>query len=145
MEAAVAVTIDVEYLGDLHCGAVHGPSKNRLVTDAPVDNGGKGDAFSPTDLAATALGACLMTIMGLVAERHDWDLTGTRVRVIKEMTAVPLRRIGALTVTISVPAGRVTSASDRALLERAADTCPVRQSLHPDVKVSMVFEYGGQV
>jgi putative redox protein len=138
----VAFTIDIGYLGDLHCEAVHGPSGNRLVTDAPVDNGGKGEAFSPTDLAATALGACLMTIIGLLAQRRGWDLIGTRVRVIKEMTAAPLRRIGALTVTISVPAGRLESTSDRTLLERAANTCPVRQSLHPDVKVSMVFEYG---
>ena len=138
----MAVTIDVEYVGRLHCEAVHGPSGMRLVTDAPVDNGGKGEAFSPTDLAATGLGACLITIMGIVAERHGWDLTGTRVRVVKEMTSVPMRRIGALTATISVPAGRVTEARDRSLLERAADTCPVRQSLHPDVKVTMVFEWG---
>jgi uncharacterized OsmC-like protein len=80
--------------------------------------------------------------MGIVAKRHGWDLTGTRVRVVKEMTSVPIRRIGALTATISIPAGRVTEASDRVLLERGADTCPVRQSLHPDVKVNMVFEYG---
>ena len=93
----MAVTIDVEYVGDLHCEAVHGPSGIRLMTDAPVDNGGKGEAFSPTDLAATALGTCLVTIMGIVAQRHGWDLTGTRVRVVKEMTAVPMRRIGALT------------------------------------------------
>ncbi len=140
-EAQVAVTIDIAYLGDLHCEAVHGPSKNRLVTDAPVDNGGKGETFSPTDLTATALGTCLMTIMGLVAKRHGWDLEGTRVSVVKEMTAVPIRRIGALTATISIPPGRVTAAADRGLLERAAATCPVRQSLHPDVKVTMVFEY----
>jgi putative redox protein len=140
----MAVTITVSYLGDLHCEATHEPSGGRLVTDAPVDNGGKGDTFSPTDLTATGLGTCLMTIMGLVAKRHDWDLTGTRVRVGKEMTAVPVRRIGALTATISVPAGRIISASDRTLLERAADTCPVRQSLHPDVKVTMVFEWGGE-
>ena len=138
----MAVMIDVEYVGDLHCEAVHGPSGSRLVTDAPVDNGGKGEAFSPTDLTATALGACLVTIMGIAAKRHGWDLAGTRVRVVKEMTAVPMRRIGALTATISVPAGRVTDAADRLLLERAADTCPVRQSLHPDVKVTMVFEWG---
>jgi putative redox protein len=137
----VAVTIDVEYVGDLHCEAVHGPSGSRLVTDAPVDNGGRGELFSPTDLTATGLGACLMTIMGIVAKRHGWDLTGTRVRVVKEMTSVPMRRIGALTATISIPAGRVTEACDRLLLERAADTCPVRQSLHPDVKVTMVFEW----
>jgi putative redox protein len=138
----VAVTIDVEYVGDLHCEATHGPSGIRLVTDAPVDNGGKGEAFSPTDLTATGLGTCLITIMGIAANRHGWDLSGTRVRVVKEMTAVPIRRIGALTATISVPAGRVTEACDRLLLERAADTCPVRQSLHPDVKVTMVFEWG---
>ena len=138
----MAVTIDVSYLGDLHCEATHEPSGRQLVTDAPVDNGGKGDTFSPTDLTATGLGTCLMTIMGLVAKRHGWDLTGTRVRVVKEMTSVPLRRIGALTATIILPPGRITSASDRTLLERAAETCPVRQSLHPDVKVTMVFEYG---
>ena len=140
----MAVTIDVAYVGDLHCQAVHGPSGARLMTDAPVDNGGRGDAFSPTDLTATGLGTCLMTVMGLVANRHGWDLTGTRVRVVKEMTAVPIRRIGALTATISVPAGRITSAADRQLLERAADTCPVRQSLHPDVKVTMAFEWEGE-
>jgi putative redox protein len=137
----VAVTIDVEYVGDLHCEAVHGPSANRLVTDAPVDNGGKGEAFSPTDLTATALGTCLITIMGIAAKRHGWNLTGTRIRVVKEMTSAPLRRIGALTVTISVPEGRVIEPADRLLLERAADTCPVRQSLHPDVKVTMVFDW----
>jgi uncharacterized OsmC-like protein len=142
VEAHVAVIIDVSYLGDLHCEATHEPSGGRLVTDAPVDNGGKGDTFSPTDLTATGLGTCLMTIMGLVAKRHGWDLTGTRVRVVKEMTSVPLRRIGALTATITVPPGRISSPAERTLLERSAETCPVRQSLHPDVKVTMVFEYG---
>jgi putative redox protein len=137
----VAVTIDVEYLGDLRCEAVHAPSGSRLVTEAPVDNGGKGEAFSPTDLAATALGTCLVTIMGIAANRHGWDLSGTRVRVVKEMASLPTRRVGALTATIAVPAGRVREAADRLLLERAADTCPVRQSLHPDVKVTMVFEW----
>ncbi len=140
----MAVTIDVSYLGDLHCEATHGPSGNTLVTDAPVDNGGRGDTFSPTDLAAAGLGTCLVTIMGIVAKRHGWDLAGTRVRVVKEMTSVPLRRIGALTATITVPEGRITAASDRLLLQRAADTCPVRQSLHPDVKVTMAFEWDGQ-
>jgi putative redox protein len=138
----VAVTIRLEYDGDLHCAAVHEPSGSRLVTDAPVDNGGKGESFSPTDLAATALGACVVTIMGLLARRHGWDLAGTRVRVVKEMTASPTRRIGALTVTVEVPHGRVVDPSDRILLERCAETCPVRQSLHPDVKVSIAFEYG---
>jgi putative redox protein len=138
----VAVTIEIAYRGELHCEAVHGPSQHALITDAPVDNGGKGEAFSPTDLVATALGTCLLTVMGIVATRHRIDLAGTRVTVIKEMTSVPLRRIGALTVTIVVPGGARLSASDRTLLERTADTCPVRQSLHPDVNVRMVFDYG---
>ncbi len=137
----MAVTIEIGYLGQLHCEAVHAPSRDRLVTDAPVDNGGKGAAFSPTDLVATALGTCLVTVMGIVAERHQLDLAGTRVVVVKEMTSVPLRRIGALTATISVPNGARLSAADRALLERTADLCPVRQSLHPDVNVTMNFEY----
>ena len=85
----MAVTIDISYLGDLHCEATHGPSGARLETDAPVDNEGRGETFSPTDLAATGLGTCLVTIMGIVAKRHGWDLTGTRVRVVKEMTADP--------------------------------------------------------
>ncbi len=140
----MAVTIDISYLGDLHCEATHGPSGSQVVTDAPVDNGGRGDRFSPTDLTATALGTCLTTIMGLLAKRKGWDLAGTRVTVVKEMTAVPIRRIGALTATISVPPGRITSPAERQLLERAADTCPVRQSLHPDVKVTMTFAWGDE-
>jgi putative redox protein len=138
----MSVTIEIAYLGDLHCEAVHGPSQHRLATDAPVDNGGGGAAFSPTDLVATALGTCLTTVMGIVAGRHQLDLSGTRVQVIKDMTSVPLRRIGALTATITFPNGARLSASDRALLERTAELCPVRQSLHPDVEVTMKFAYG---
>jgi putative redox protein len=138
----MSVTIDIAYLGELHCEAVHGPSGRRFVTDAPVDNGGKGESFSPTDLVATALGACLVTVMGIVAVRHQLELTGTRVTVVKDMTSVPLRRIGALAVTVVVPPAARLSAADRALLERTADTCPVRQSLHPDVNVTMSFDYG---
>jgi putative redox protein len=137
----MAVRIDIRYLGDLHCEAVHGPSASRLTTDAPTDNGGKGEAFSPTDLAATAFGTCLMTVMGLLAKRCGFDLSGTTIQVEKEMTAIPIRRIGALTVKVRVPAGRVASADDRVALERTARTCPVLQSLHPDVKVDLTIEY----
>jgi putative redox protein len=136
----MAVAIDIRYLGDLHCEATHGPSGRQLATDAPTDNGGKGEAFSPTDLVATAIGTCMMTVIGLVAKRDGLDLSGTRVRVLKEMTALPLRRIGALTVTIAFPPGRVASLDDRQKLERTAKTCPVLQSLHPDVRVSVTFE-----
>jgi len=139
----MAVTIEIAYQGELHCEAVHGPSRNHLITDAPTDNGGKGETFSPTDLVATALGSCLLTVMGIVAQRHQLDLSGTRVRVVKEMTSVPLRRIGALTVTIDIPPSAALTPSDLALLERTAHLCPVRQSLHPDVQVAMTFRYEG--
>jgi len=137
----MSVEIDITYSGELHCEAVHGPSGNRLVTDAPVDNGGRGEAFSPTDLVATALGTCLVTIMGKVAERQGWDLRGTRVHVVKEMAAQPVRRIGALRVTVTLPAGRNWSPEDRARLENAAHTCPVAKSLHPDVQQHLTFIY----
>jgi putative redox protein len=136
----MGVEIDIVYQGELRCQATHGPSKNTVITDAPVDNGGQGAAFSPTDLVATATGTCMLTIMGLVARRSRLDLNGTRVHVVKEMTADPVRRIGTLTVKITLPAGRTFSAEDRAKLERAAMTCPVKQSLHPDVKVSVEFQ-----
>jgi putative redox protein len=137
----MAVNIDIEYEGELHCRATHGPSGQALTTDAPTDNGGKGEAFSPTDLVATALGSCLATVMGIFARREGLDLGGTRVHVVKEMVADPVRRIGALTVTVTLPAGRHFSERERLCLERTANTCPVRQSLHPDVRVAMRFVY----
>jgi len=135
----MAVSIDIDYLGDLHCAATHGPSGSRLTTDAPTDNGGRGELFSPTDLVATALGTCLTTVMGLVARRTGLDLEGTRVHVEKHMTSEPVRRIGALVAVITFP--RDFSPADRVRLERAAQICPVRQSLHPDVRVELRFEY----
>jgi putative redox protein len=135
----MAVEIDVEYQGDLHCRAVHGPSQSILTTDAPVDNGGKGELFSPTDLVAAGLGSCILTVMGLVARRRDIDLTGATVDVTKEMAQAPVRRIGRLTVTVTLPRTLSLSVEDRSLLERTADVCPVRQSLHPDVVVDIRF------
>jgi putative redox protein len=137
----MSVAIDIVYKGDLLCEAVHGPSGNVVVTDAPVDNGGKGSAFSPTDLVGTALGSCIVTIMGLVAKRQGLDIDGTLVHVVKDMTATPVRRIGMLTVTITLPAGKAISADDRTRLENAAATCPVKQSLHPDTQVNLQFVY----
>jgi putative redox protein len=138
---SMAVQVDIAYEGSLQCTAKHGPSGQSFPTDAPLDNGGRGTAFSPTDLVGTAMGTCMMTIMGLYAQRQGLDLTGTRVRVLKEMVADPLRRIGALDVTITFPAGVVIPADQREKLERAAHTCPVERSLHPDVKVSVEFVY----
>jgi putative redox protein len=137
----MAVDIDIVYTGDLHCEATHRPSGSKLVTDAPVDNGGKGEAFSPTDLCATSLGSCLVTTMALVAVRHGIDLKGTAVHVVKEMVADPRRRIGALRTTITFPKGLALSADDRTRLEAAAHACPVKRSLAPEVDVPMEFVY----
>ncbi|MSR77157.1 MAG: OsmC family peroxiredoxin [Candidatus Omnitrophica bacterium] len=133
------VHIDITYDGDLHCTQTHRPSGTRIVTDAPKDNGGKGESFSPTDLVASALGSCMMTIMGIVAKRHLISLQGTKVEVIKEMIQEPVRRIGKLTVRFQMPKG--IAESQRKLLERAALTCPVHQSLHPDIQIPVSFDY----
>lgn len=134
------VSIDVTYEGELRCRAQHGPSDTTLRTDAPVDNHGRGESFSPTDLVATALGACMLTIMGIAAERHGLALEGARVRVEKHMVSEPRRRIGKLEVVIEVP-GEV-SEKDRTRLERAALTCPVHASLHPEVEIPVRFLWG---
>ncbi|MFT5049064.1 MAG: putative redox protein [Chlamydiales bacterium] len=130
------VEIRIEYEGNLRCNAVHGPSGARLTTDAPVDNQGKGESFSPTDLVATALGTCMLTIMGIVAARHDWDLSGAEAFVEKKMQSEP-RRIGELTVRIVVPGDFDVSA--RRALERAALTCPVHRTLGDAVAMPVEF------
>jgi len=137
----MGVVMDIVYEGQLNCTATHGPSGSCLMTDAPVDNGGKGEAFSPTDLVATALGTCMVTIMGKVAEQTGLDIKGTRIQIIKEMTATGPRRIKELTVKIDLPAGLKLSTVDKRKLEAAANTCPVKQSLHPDIDVRMTFVY----
>ncbi|AXA36534.1 MAG: OsmC family protein [Candidatus Sumerlaea chitinivorans] len=134
----MAVEFDIVYDGNLICRAVHGPSRQTLTTDAPTDNGGRGSAFSPTDLVATALGTCMLTIMGLVAQRRGWDIAGTQCHVVKEMVANPVRRIGRLQVQITLPPNPELTDEARAALRQAALTCPVKESLHPDIE--LVFE-----
>ena len=119
--------------------ATHAPSGESLATDAPVDNQGRGETFSPTDLVATALGACMATIMGIVAERHELDISGMTVSVEKDMVAEPVRRIGALPVTITF--ARPVPADLRGRLEVAAHSCPVHASLHPDIDAAVTFVY----
>lgn len=133
------VQIDVTYQGGLRCRAVHGPSGTELVTDAPVDNHGKGESFSPTDLVATALGVCIPTIMGIVAEREKIDLTSLRITVQKEMSADPPRRIAKLTTRIVMPKG--LTEQQRAKLEKVAHTCPVHQTLQGKVDMPIEFVY----
>ena len=133
------VRIDIAYEGDLHCRATHGPSGAQIVTDAPADNQGKGESFSPTDLLANSLGVCMLTTMAIYARRREIDLRGTRVTVLKEMVSEPHRRVGTVTVTLRMPAG--IAAAQRTELETAARTCPVARSLHADVRQVVAFEW----
>jgi putative redox protein len=134
------VVIELEYEGELHCRAVHGPSGMVLSTDAPKDNQGRGESFSPTDLVATALGSCILTVMGIMARSLGVDLAGTTATVEKEMANAPVRMIQRLTVKIHVP--HSVSEEHRQRLETAAHTCPVHQSLHPDVQKPIQFIWG---
>jgi putative redox protein len=130
------VEIKMTYEGDLRCKATHGPSGTVLVTDAPVDNMGKGQSFSPTDLVATALGTCMLTTMAIVAERANIDLRGTTVSVTKEMSASP-RRIGRLAVTFNVPVK--LNEEQKQKLHNAAMACPVHKSLDQGVEIPVEF------
>jgi putative redox protein len=131
------VEVHIQYLGELRCEAEHAPSKTTILTDAPMDNHGRGEAFSPTDLVATALGTCIVTTMGIFAQRHGIELRGTKITVQKEMTSVPTRRIARLACELSLPLP--ASHPHREALERAAHTCPVHQSLHPEVEKPIRF------
>ena len=132
-------TVIAKYLGGLRVEAVHAASGTKIVTDAPVDNHGKGEAFSPTDLCVTALGTCAMTIMGMLAERHGMDLTGTEIEIVKKMNKDP-RRIGEIDVVFNFP-DRGFSQKDKTIVERTAFSCPVHLSLHPDIKQNFVFNW----
>jgi putative redox protein len=136
------VDIYLEYEGDLHCRAKHGPSSAVLATDAPVDNQGRGQTFSPTDLVATGLGSCMATVMGILARTRGYSLEGTRVHVKKTMTSSGPRRIAELAVHITLPKSATDSVVDgRSDLERAALECPVRLSLLDAINVPVAFEW----
>ena len=127
--------INSTYSGDLRCASLHGPSGSALETDAPTDNQGKGERFSPTDLVATALSTCILTIMGIVAERHDWNLKGCTARVEKVMTSEAPRKIAQLEVWIELPAHLDEKA--RKVLRKAAENCPVKLSLEGAVAMQL--------
>lgn len=130
----------IRYLGDLRTECTHLDSGARMETDAPKDIGGKGTAFSPTDLLAVSLASCMITIMGLAAKKSGVDLAGTTAEVEKEMISVPSRKIGKLIVRIRCP--HLPSPQIREKLEQAALQCPVHASLHPDVKQEIDFVWG---
>ena len=133
------VTITARYEGDLRCVAVHGPSGATIQTDAPRDNEGLGQSFSPTDLVATGLATCIMTILGIIGRRDGIDLRGMTAVVEKHMVADPHRRIGRLPVTVTIPARLDDDQKKR--LERAAHLCPVHQSIHAEIDAPIAFVY----
>jgi uncharacterized OsmC-like protein len=135
------VKITSVYDGGLRCTAIHAPSGIRLITDAPVDNHGKGESFSPTDLVATAVANCMMTVMGITAERHGINLKGTTVILFKEMSRDLPRRIVSLRSEMSIPLP--ADHPQRPLLEAAAKACPVKQSLSPDIDSTIDFSWVG--
>lgn len=130
-------TVQTKYLGDLRTESVHLQSGNKLITDAPTDNQGRGEAFSPTDLLATAFGACVLTIMGIAAQTHGFEIDGTEIETTKVMGTEP-RRIVELITTFKFPHNNY-SAKHKKILELTAKECPVFNSLHPDIKKTVSY------
>ncbi|MBP6673496.1 MAG: OsmC family protein [Bacteroidetes bacterium] len=135
------VPISIIYQGELRCGAVHDNSSASFITDAPKDNSGKGESFSPTDLVATALGSCMITTMAILSKKEGMEagLDGTRVAVEKHMSTEGPRRIAKLAVRVSFPNG--ISAGNRDRLKQIGDTCPVAKSLHPDIVLDVQYVF----
>ena len=134
-------TVRTIYLGDLRTDSTHLQSGNKLITDAPTDNMGKGEAFSPTDLLATATGTCILTTMAIVAQRDEIELTGSEVEVTKIMTQTPPRRVARLEINLKMKSNIVLSNEQMKKLENTAHKCPVSLSLHPDVEQVLMFEW----
>jgi len=132
-------TVRTEYLGELRTKAHHVRSGNEIITDAPTDNKGKGEAFSPTDLLATALGSCAVTIMGIAANEHGFNIDGTQMKITKIMASNP-RRVSEVIVELDFP-DMEYSEKEKKIIQLSAKTCPVFQSLHPDLKKTFVFNF----
>lgn len=132
------VTMTGVYEGDKRCEITHGPSGSIIQTDAPKDNNGRGEAFSPTDMLGAALGSCILTTMAIFGEKNGMNLKGSSFHVTKKMKLEP-RQIHELPIEITLPAS--LSADERATLEKIAHTCPVTRSLNPEVKIPVVFHY----
>ena len=132
-------TIRTDYIGGLRTMATHVASKNSLITDAPLDNQGKGEAFSPTDLLATSFGSCMITVVAIAAKTHKFSVDGTKLKITKIMASDP-RRIGELIVELDFPKNNY-SEKEMEIIKRTAYTCPVALSLHPDVKQTIIFNF----
>jgi len=134
-------TIKTTYLGDLRTDSTHLQSGNKLITDAPTDNMGKGEAFSPTDLLATATGSCMLTTMAIVAQRDGIELTGSEAEVTKIMTQTAPRRVSRLEINLKLKTNIALSSEQVKKLENTAHKCPVSLSLHPDIEQMLTFEW----
>lgn len=132
-------TSKITYNGGLRTTSIHERSGNEIITDAPVDNKGKGEAFSPTDLLATSLGNCMLTIVGIAANEHGFNIDGTTCNITKIMAENP-RRVAEIVVDFHFPANNYTD-KDKKIIERSANTCPVMYSLHPDIRKTVTFNY----
>jgi hypothetical protein len=132
------VKMSARYMGEKHCELTHGPSGTLIETDAPKDNQGKGERFSPTDLVGAALASCILTTMAIVAERDGFSIQGARAEVQKEMSPQP-RRIARFPVQVYLP--QDLSLDHRKKMEHTASHCPVTLSLHPDIQVQLEFHY----
>lgn len=135
----MAITVHTRYTGDLRTQATHLQSNNTITTDAPLDNQGRGEFFSPTDLLATSLGSCMLTIMGIAARTHGFNIDGTEVDITKVMGTSP-RRIVEIVVELHFPTDY--EAKVKRILEVSAHECPVANSLHPALKQTVIFHYG---
>ncbi len=135
----IMATSRITYTGGLRTSSVHLKSGNEIITDAPIDNQGKGEAFSPSDLLATSLGNCMLTIVGIAARTHGFDIDGTTAEITKIMAENP-RRVTEIVVDLQFPSNNYTE-KEKQLIERSARTCPVAQSLHPDITQNITFNY----
>ena len=132
-------TSKITYNGGLRTTSIHERSGNEIITDAPVDNKGQGQAFSPTDLLATSLGNCMLTIIGIASAEHGFNIDGTTCEITKVMAENP-RRVSEVIVNFQFP-GNQYSEKDKEIIERSARTCPVAQSIHPDIAQTITFNF----
>jgi uncharacterized OsmC-like protein len=132
-------TIETTYISDLRTEATHILSGNKLITDAPPDNQGRGEFFSPTDLVATALGSCMVTVMGIAARVHDFNIDGTKLVITKIMTQEPPRRIAEIVIDLTFPMDYPEKV--KRIIDFTIKNCPVALSLHPDLKQTVSVKY----
>lgn len=135
----MTITAATKYLGNLRTSSIHLKSGNSIITDAPTDNNGKGEAFSPTDLMATSLAACMLTIMGIAAQTRGFSIENTEGEVTKIMSTAP-RKVSEIIINFNFPKNNFNE-KQKELLRHAANSCPVALSLHPDLKKTVTFNF----